>query len=126
MRIDWIVAVALTPVAFAGTLSGTPAAAQSRRAPQTEIRYAEMDRDHDGVITRSEWQGTRRAFDAADWNHDGVLSGDEVRLDERNTPAQADSATRRACSRSWSSAVPPTARSPSLNALERENTCRSC
>src|SRR5438128_12487522 len=96
MRIDWIVAVALTPVAFAGTLSGTgtPAAAQSRRAPQTEIRYAEMDRDHDGVITRSEWQGTRRAFDAADWNHDGVLSGDEVRLDERNAPA-ADSAARR-------------------------------
>jgi len=96
MRSDWVMAVALIAVGGAGTLSATPAAAQSRRAPQTEIRYAEMDRDHDGVITRSEWQGTRREFDAADWNHDGVLSGEEVRLDPRTAPTPADSATRRA------------------------------
>ncbi len=96
MRTDWVTVVALIAVAFAGTLSGTPVAAQSWRASHTEIRYAEMDRDHDGVITRSEWQGTRREFDAADWNHDGVLSGDEVRLDPRTAPTTADSATRRA------------------------------
>jgi len=39
-----------------------------------------MDANGDGVITRSEWRGTRQSFDAADWNHDGVLSGDEVQI----------------------------------------------
>ncbi len=97
MRTDWVVAVALTALPCAGgVLAAAPAAAQSRRAPQTEIRYAEMDRDRDGVITRSEWRGTRQAFDTADWNHDGVLSGDEVRLDARNGQTAAESATLRA------------------------------
>jgi Ca2+-binding EF-hand superfamily protein len=44
------------------------------------MRYAEMDANGDGVITRSEWRDTRQAFDAADWNRDGVLSGIEVQV----------------------------------------------
>src|SRR5436309_6163852 len=86
MRTDWVMAVALIAVAFAGgALAATPAEAQWwRPAPRPEIRYGDMDRDGDGVITRSEWRGTRQAFDAADWNRDGVLSGDEVRLDARD------------------------------------------
>lgn len=49
--------------------------AQGRR----NMRFAAMDVDGDGVITRQEWRGTARSFRAHDWNGDGVLSGDEVR-----------------------------------------------
>jgi hypothetical protein len=41
-------------------------------------RFAGMDRNGDGVITRLEWRGNRQSFDNQDWNNDGVLSGDEV------------------------------------------------
>jgi len=43
-------------------------------------RFQGMDRNRDGVITRSEWQGSDTSFRAHDWNGDGVLSGDEVRV----------------------------------------------
>ena len=36
--------------------------------------FARMDRNDDGVITRWEWQGTRREFALLDTNRDGVLS----------------------------------------------------
>ncbi len=42
------------------------------------MRFREMDTNHDGVVTRSEWRGSDEAFRAADWNGDNVLSGDEV------------------------------------------------
>lgn len=42
-------------------------------------RFAAMDTNNDGVITRSEWRGSTRSFAVHDWNGDGVLSGDEVR-----------------------------------------------
>jgi hypothetical protein len=41
-------------------------------------RLADMDADHDGVVTRAEWQGTDAAFRQHDTNADGVLSGAEV------------------------------------------------
>jgi len=44
------------------------------------IRFQLMDRNHDRVIARSEWQGSDQAFRIHDWDGDGVLSGDEVRL----------------------------------------------
>jgi hypothetical protein len=47
----------------------------------TTMLYADMDRNHDGVIARSEWRGNPNAFRMRDWNGDGVLSGDEVRPD---------------------------------------------
>lgn len=40
--------------------------------------FREMDTDHDGVITRSEWRGSDESFRAHDWNGDNVLSGDEL------------------------------------------------
>lgn len=46
------------------------------RAP---MRFAAMDKNHDGKIERSEWRGTEKSFEEHDWNHDGVLSGDEVK-----------------------------------------------
>jgi hypothetical protein len=44
-----------------------------------DMRFAGMDRNRDGQITRAEWRGNDRSFDQHDWNDDGVLSGDEVR-----------------------------------------------
>jgi Ca2+-binding EF-hand superfamily protein len=44
----------------------------------TTMRFADMDRNGDHVITRAEWQGSERSFRFHDWNSDGRLSGDEV------------------------------------------------
>lgn len=91
MRRDWLVTLAFTTA-----LAASPAAMQWRPVDRADIRYAEMDRDRDGVITRAEWRGSRRDFEEADWNRDGVLSGDEVRLDSRNGRPANDPASRRA------------------------------
>src|SRR3954447_4949148 len=64
------------PTAFAAvSLMAVAAAAQ----PALPMRFADMDTNHDGVITRSEWRGTEQAFRNHDWNGDGRLSGDELR-----------------------------------------------
>ena len=52
--------------------------AGSRNQAQN-IRFAEMDRNRDGVISRQEWRGSQRSFEVHDWNGDGRLAGDEVR-----------------------------------------------
>ena len=67
------------PLVF-GSLVAVDAAGQWRAQPRSQqtMRYAEMDDNSDGVITRSEWRGTRQAFNAADLNGDGVLSGGEI------------------------------------------------
>jgi Ca2+-binding EF-hand superfamily protein len=44
------------------------------------MRFPELDTNRDGVVSRSEWRGTERAFRVRDWNGDGVLSGEEVRM----------------------------------------------
>jgi EF hand domain-containing protein len=45
----------------------------------TNTRFRGMDQNRDGIISRQEWRGNRRAFRNQDWNNDGVLSGREVR-----------------------------------------------
>jgi len=72
-------ALALVAVAF-------PADAQPRGRARgnrydAAIRFQAMDRNHDRVIARSEWQGSDEAFRLHDWDGDGVLSGEEVRVD---------------------------------------------
>ena len=57
----------------------TTVEAQRRAA----IRFQAMDRNNDGVITREEWNGSDRSFDVHDWNGDGRLSGEEVRVGAR-------------------------------------------
>jgi len=53
-------------------------------APEPQgARFLEMDANGDGVVTRSEWRGSARAFRSHDWNDDGVLSGEELRPRER-------------------------------------------
>ena len=43
------------------------------------MRFAGMDRNNDGEISRAEWRGSAQSFAVHDWNRDGRLSGDEVR-----------------------------------------------
>ena len=47
------------------------------------MRFEVMDRDHNGVITKDEWQGSARSFQVHDWNGDGRLSGQEVTIGGR-------------------------------------------
>lgn len=67
---------------------------QSQRTPNNpkSMRFAGMDQDRDGVITREEWRGSAQSFQVHDWNRDGVLSGDEVRVGARrpNDPRDPD------------------------------------
>jgi hypothetical protein len=42
------------------------------------MRFAGLDTNHDGQITRDEWRGNDNSFNQHDWNGDGVLSGIEV------------------------------------------------
>ena len=54
-------------------------AARGRAAGDLQPRFAGMDRNADGRITRAEWRGSLQSFRVHDWNNDDVLSGDEVR-----------------------------------------------
>ena len=56
------------------------ASAQGTSATNPPMRYADLDRNHNGQIERNEWRGSPRQFAIHDWNNDGVLSGDEVRV----------------------------------------------
>jgi len=56
------------------------------------IRFAEMDRNNDRVITRAEWTGSDRSFAVHDWNGDGILSGEEVRVGAQRPPRTDDQA----------------------------------
>jgi Ca2+-binding EF-hand superfamily protein len=63
--------------------------AQPRTAePQQAMRFIEMDRNRDGIITRNEWTGSAQSFQTHDWNGDGRLAGDEVRVGAVPPPAR--------------------------------------
>lgn len=47
------------------------------------MRFAGLDRDNDGRITRDEWRGNDISFRNHDRNGDGVLSGSEVRTGKK-------------------------------------------
>jgi hypothetical protein len=75
--------VAATAFATTGLVAQGNSRGQHR---QEQIRFSGMDANHDGIIQRDEWQGSNRAFASQDWNGDGVLSGQEVRVGaQRNT-----------------------------------------
>lgn len=53
------------------------------------MRFAAMDTNRDGMISKREWRGSDRSFEVHDWNHDGMLSGDEVRTGGRRDDSTA-------------------------------------
>jgi len=57
------------------TIPATVGAQQAAR-----MRFEAMDTNGDGIIARSEWQGSPQSFANHDWNGDGRLSGDEIRI----------------------------------------------
>ena len=63
------------------------AGAQGRAAA---MRFKEMDRNGDGVVSQAEWRGSKRSFEVHDWNGDGRLSGDEVRVGGTRPRADQD------------------------------------
>ena len=78
--------VAATAFATTGLDAQGNGRGQNRQAP---MRFSGMDQNRDGMIQREEWQGSNRAFANQDWNGDGVLSGQEVRVGaQRNTAVE--------------------------------------
>lgn len=70
--------------------AAAPPQAQPQASLVTEPRFRGLDRNNDGVITRSEWRGNNRSFQVQDWNRDGVLSGEEVRAGGRREAQRGD------------------------------------
>jgi Ca2+-binding EF-hand superfamily protein len=68
----------------------TTVEAQNQNRPLNRIRFAQMDRNNDGAISRQEWNGSARSFQVHDWNNDGVLSGNEVRSGAQRDTDLAD------------------------------------
>jgi Ca2+-binding EF-hand superfamily protein len=52
-------------------------------ATSGNIRFRSMDRNGNGAIERDEWNGSPQSFTVHDWNGDGSLSREEVRLGGR-------------------------------------------
>jgi Ca2+-binding EF-hand superfamily protein len=82
-------AVLLAGAVFANA-QGRGANGRGRSAP---IRFQEMDRNNDRVITRDEWRGSDQSFKVHDWNGDGRLSGEEVRIGAARADRARDSDT---------------------------------
>ncbi len=84
-------------IAVLGAMMPDPADAQGRGRGRgtgnATIRFAEMDRNNDRTITRAEWNGSDRSFAVHDWNGDGILSGDEVRVGAQRPPRTTDDRT---------------------------------
>lgn len=70
-----------TGLRWCGTATNTTAATAGSAPAQ--MRFNGMDRNGDGQIARNEWRGSARSFEVHDWDGDGVLAGDEVRVGGR-------------------------------------------
>jgi hypothetical protein len=93
-RLALAVVVSALPFAAAAAQSRFSSPPVQTQQSQQQVRIADMDVNGDGVITRREWRnggGSIQAFDSADWNSDGVLSGNEMRAVTRNTQRSATS-----------------------------------
>ena len=100
------VLLGLPAAVFAGPDAQGRGQAERRQDPQRreQIRFQEMDRNRDGVIARSEWRGSDQSFRVHDWNEDGVLSGNEVRVGgtrERGDDEEDYDQNRRPEFRNW-------------------------
>jgi Ca2+-binding EF-hand superfamily protein len=57
-------------------------------------RFEGLDRNGNGAIERSEWNGSGQAFEERDWNRDGVLSGTELEPGARRATRGGDDNNR--------------------------------
>ena len=70
----------LLALPLAGVPQATAQGNDERPAARDSMRFRGMDQNGDGMITRREWRGSDQSFRVHDWDNDGVLSGDEVRV----------------------------------------------
>jgi len=56
---------------------GTPGAGGGDRANRPQMNFDDLDKNKDGKISKSEWQGPPQFFDRLDQNHDGFIDKDE-------------------------------------------------
>ena len=97
----FVAAVALTLPLAAD--SGVVTTAEAQGTQGNRMRVAAMDVNNDRRISREEWRGSDTSFKVHDWNGDGVLSGDEVRLGaQRRTRVEEDFEPDRLTLRDWS------------------------
>lgn len=82
----------LIALASAGLLCAVAPHEAGAQGQAARMRFEAMDSNRDGVISRSEWQGSDRSFQVHDWNGDGRLSGEEVAIGARRNSSweQAD------------------------------------
>ena len=78
-----LLALAVPAVHAAPAQTAAPAAPAKRpasepKAPAASPLLAQLDTDHDGKISRSEWKGNDISFSMLDKNGDGVLTADEL------------------------------------------------
>jgi Ca2+-binding EF-hand superfamily protein len=81
----WMLMCSAAVLALGTTGPSSLAHAASQRDQAPRVRFEAMDTNRDGRITREEWRGSDRSFDNHDWNGDGVLSGDEIRVGAQRT-----------------------------------------
>jgi Ca2+-binding EF-hand superfamily protein len=81
------------------------------------IRFQNMDRNGNGAIERSEWNGSRGSFEVHDWNRDGVLSGIEVEPGARR-------AARAAAEEDFEPTMPATWTESAFHAADRNRDGR--
>jgi len=75
------VSAAHAEVAKAKKATGDPARQASPGAPAAAAQpsaLSNLDSNHDGKVSRSEWKGNDVSFQMLDRNGDGALSGDEM------------------------------------------------
>jgi hypothetical protein len=97
-----LLALAVPPVFSAQTAASArkPAtepkapAAASRQAPGASPLLAQLDTDHDGKVSRSEWKGNDISFSMLDKNGDGVLTADELAPAAPAVPAPSPEVAR--------------------------------
>ncbi len=74
-----VILSALTLPALAQRSLGRQQRRQQRREAHVAKKFAKLDRNSDGKISRDEWTRKPKAFDRLDLNHDGFITIDEIK-----------------------------------------------
>jgi hypothetical protein len=91
-----LLALAVPAVHAAPAQTAAPAKrpAAEPKAPAASPLLAQLDANHDGKITRSEWKGNDVSFSMLDKNGDGVLTADELAPSVPADPGPSPEAVR--------------------------------